>query len=203
MEFWNSLLTEESWKILQELNKKYNFILIGGWAVYLWTKNQKSKDIDIVVDILELQKLKQENLIKNDRLKKYEIKRGEIDIDIYVSHFSKLAIPAEDIKKYASKVEGFNVTIPELLLILKQRAFQEREYSVKGEKDKLDILSILFFTEFDFKKYFMIVKSYKLESYVRSLIRIISTFQDYARFSFILRELKLKKKFIIDELKKV
>ncbi|MBI2449426.1 hypothetical protein HYV49_03960 [Candidatus Pacearchaeota archaeon] len=203
MEFWNSLLTEESWKILQELNKKYNFILIGGWAVYLWTKNQKSKDIDIVVDILELQKLKQEHLIKNDRLKKYEIKRGEIDINIYVSHFSKLAIPAGDIKKYASKVEGFNVTIPELLLILKQRAFQEREYSVKGEKDKLDILSILFFTEFDFKKYFMIVKSYKLESYVRSLIRIISTFQDYARFSFILRELKLKKKFIIDELKKV
>ena len=89
--FWNSLLTEKSWKILQEFREKYDFILIGGWAVYLWAKRQKSKDIDIVVSIDELQKLKKENLVKNDRLKKYEIKTGEIDIDIYASYFSELA----------------------------------------------------------------------------------------------------------------
>ncbi|MBM3234622.1 hypothetical protein FJZ19_06035, partial [Candidatus Pacearchaeota archaeon] len=113
--FWNSLLTEESWKILQELKKSHNFILIGGWAVYMFTKQQKSKDIDIVVDINELQKFKPENLNKNDNLKKYEIKKQNIDIDIYLEHYSRLAIPVEDIKKFAVEIEGFQVACPELL----------------------------------------------------------------------------------------
>src|SRR3989344_4490106 len=97
-EYWNSLLTEKSWQILQDLRREYNFILIGGWAVYLFTKQQKSKDIDIVVGINELEKLKGGGLGKNDNLKKYEIKKEEIDVDIYVEHYSKLAIPVEDIK---------------------------------------------------------------------------------------------------------
>lgn len=49
-EFWNSEMTAASWDALQELNKEYEFTLIGGWAVYLYMRLQKSKDIDIVVD---------------------------------------------------------------------------------------------------------------------------------------------------------
>jgi len=50
MEFWNNTLTEKSWKILQQLKKEnFDFVLIGGWAAYLWTKLHKSKDIDIVI----------------------------------------------------------------------------------------------------------------------------------------------------------
>ncbi len=203
MEFWNSLLTEKSWKILQEINKKYNFVLIGGWASYLWTKQQKSKDIDIVVDIEELQKFKQENLIKNDRLKKYEIKIEETDVDIYVSHYSKLAIPVEDIGKYSTKIEGYNVVIPEALIILKQGAFEERKNSIKGEKDKLDILSILFFTNVNYKRYYLILKNYKLENYLDYLINIIREFQDYNKFSLTPKALKLKKSLIISSLKKL
>lgn len=203
MEFWNSLLTEKSWQILQEINKKYNFILIGGWAIYLWAKQQKSKDIDIVVDIKELQKFKQENLAKNDRLKKYEIKIEEIDIDIYVSYYSKLAIPVEDIGKYSTKIEGFNVVIPEALIILKQGAFEERKNSIKGEKDKLDILSILFFTDINYKKYYQILKNYKLENYLNSFINIIREFQDYNKFSLTPKALKLKKSLIIKSLKEL
>ncbi len=63
-QFWNSLLTEKSWKILHELKKGYSFIVIGGWAVYLLTRQQKSKDIDILVSILELAKFKTEDLRK-------------------------------------------------------------------------------------------------------------------------------------------
>ena len=140
MEFWNSQLTEKSWTVLQEIRKKHKFILIGGWAVYLWTRQQKSKDIDIIVDIQELQKLKKENLSKNDNLKKYEIKTGEIDIDIYVPHFSKLTIPLEDMKNYTSEIEGFTVASKEVLLILQQGAEKERGNSVKGEKDQIDIV---------------------------------------------------------------
>ena len=123
MEFWNSLLTEKSWNILQDLKNKFDFILIGGWANYLWTKTHKSKDIDIIIDLKTLYKIKNEyKLIKNDRLKKYEIKFDEIDIDIYVPYYSKLSLPIEDLGNYFTAVEGFKVVIPEVLLILKQGA---------------------------------------------------------------------------------
>ncbi len=203
MEFWNSLLTEKSWRILQEINKKYKFILIGGWANYLWTRQQKSKDIDIVVDIKELQNLKQEKLAKNDALKKYEIKIEEIDVDIYVSYFSKLAIPAEDLKKYTSKIEGFNVVCPEVLLILKQGAEFDRGNSAKGQKDKIDIMSLLLFAEIDMKKYKTVLKNYKLEDYIDRLINLISEFVDYESFGLAPREFKLKKKELIKGLRRL
>ena len=57
MTYWHELITEKSWQLLQELKGKFRFKLIGGWAVYLLTKAQKSKDIDIIVDIAELQKV--------------------------------------------------------------------------------------------------------------------------------------------------
>ena len=203
MEFWNSLLTEKSWKILQELNKEYKFTLIGGWAIYLWTKQQKSKDIDIVVGISELQKFKQEKLAKNDRLKKYEIKIGEIDIDIYVSHFSKLAIPVGDIEKYSSNVGGFRVALPEALLALKQGAWLDRRYSIKGEKDKIDIVSLLFFTDVNFFRYSTLLKKYGLAHYINELILLVKGFMDYDSLSLTPREFKLKKKSIIENLKKI
>ena len=86
MEFWNSDLTEKSWKILREFKKDHNFVLIGGWATYLWARRQKSKDIDIVVEIDELQKLKNEGLSKNDNLKKYEIKSRKYS-DQFISEY--------------------------------------------------------------------------------------------------------------------
>ena len=192
-EYWNSLLTEKSWKILQEIKKKYNFILIGGWAVYLLTQQQKSKDIDIVIDIKELEKLKQENITKNDRLKKYELKKEEIDIDIYVEYYSQLAMPVEDIKQHAIKIQGFKMASPETLLILKQGAYNDRKNSVKGEKDKIDMISIIFFTDFDFGKYKQLLKKYKLEAWQHELKRIISSFNDYNALNMTPRELKKKK----------
>ncbi|MEK6829373.1 MAG: DUF6036 family nucleotidyltransferase [Nanoarchaeota archaeon] len=202
MEFWNSQLTEKSWKLLQELRKKYNFILIGGWAVYLWTKQQKSKDIDIVVEIKELQKLKAENLSKNYNLKKYEIKSDEIDVDIYVSYFSKLTIAPENLKKYIKKVEGFNVLSPEALIILKQGAYKDRKNSIKGEKDKIDILSLLFFSDFNIKVYKSILKEYSLDCYAKNLLDLLKNFKDYGSLNLTPRELKIKKKMALDEFKK-
>jgi hypothetical protein len=202
-EFWNSYLTEKSFEILQKFNKKYNFIVIGGWATYLLTKQQKSKDIDIIVDLKELQKLKQEKLIKNDRLKKYEIKIDEIDIDIYVSYFSELALPVNDLKKYSLKIQGFNVLSPEALLILKQGAEIDRRNSIKGEKDRIDILSLLFFSEIDFNKYKKILSFYKLDSYCDELINLVLEFQDYNVFTFTPNEFKLKKKELLSRLRKL
>ena len=59
MEFWNSTLTEKSWRILLDLKKTIpHFVVIGGWAAYLWTNQHKSKDIDIIINFEDLQALK-------------------------------------------------------------------------------------------------------------------------------------------------
>jgi len=202
-EFWNSILTEKSWLILQELSKKYKFILIGGWAVWLLTRQNKSKDVDIVVDIHELEKFKQEILRKNDRLKKYEIKKEEADIDVYLEYYSELAIPVEDIKNYTLKIGVFDVACPELLLILKQKACSNRKNSIKGEKDRIDIISLLFFCEIDFKRYYEILKKYKIEDYLRELKETIFNFKDYNALRINPREFKLKKGKLLSEMKKV
>ncbi len=203
MEFWNSQLTEKSWSILQDFRKKYDFILIGGWAAYLWTRQQKSKDIDIVVGINELQKLKADNLSKNDRLKKYEVKVENIDIDIYVEHYSKLTIPPENLKKYIKKVEGFKTISPEVLLVLKQGAYENRKNSVKGEKDRIDIISLLFFSDIDFKHYKAVLKKYSLNYYIEKLLNLVRGFKDYNSLNLTPREFKVKKKLVIDELRRL
>ena len=200
-EFWNSLLTEKSWEILEQLKRDYKFILIGGWAIYLLTKQKKSKDIDIVVDIKELSKFKEKGLRKNDNLKKYEVKQEEIDIDIYAEYYSKLAIPVEDIKKYTIKTEGFEIASPEALLILKQGAFEERKHSIKGMKDEIDIISLLFFSVINFKKYYEILKKYEMEIYIDNLKKLLVIFKDCDSLNLNPREFKLKKNKILTELK--
>ena len=201
-EYWNTLLIQKSWEILQRLKKKYNFILIGGWATYILTKQQKSKDIDIVISIEELEKLKKESITKNDRLKKYELKIEEVDIDIYVEYYSKLSIPVEDIKQYTMETQGFKVASPESLIILKQGAYKNREYSVKGEKDKIDIISLLFFIEIDLGKYKEILSKYNLESYLEELKKVLSSFKDYNALNMTPREFKKKKEQLLLRIRK-
>ncbi|MBW2984132.1 hypothetical protein KY361_03400 [Candidatus Woesearchaeota archaeon] len=204
MEFWNSTLTEKSWKILLQLKeKKFDFIVIGGWAAYLWTNLHKSKDIDVVIKNFEdLNFLKKNyDLIKNDSLKKYEIKFEEVDLDIYVPFFSELAIPVNDIRKHTTKVQNFEVVKPEVLLILKQGAEYDREKSVKGEKDRIDIITLVFYADIDFKEYFKLLGKYKLDHFYERLKRIVSNFKETKYVNMTPRELKLKKKEIMSKLK--
>ncbi len=205
MEFWNSTLTEKSWEKLVELReKKFNFIVIGGWAAYLWTSLHKSKDIDIAVrDFNDLAFLKKNyNLVKNDNLKKYEIKFEEIDLDIYVPHFSKLAMPVEDIKEHASKIQNFDVVSPAALLVLKQGAEHAREKSVKGEKDRVDIITLLFYADINFREYFGLLERYNLKDYYSRLKAILQNFKEIKYINMSPREFKLKKKEIMEKLKR-
>lgn len=200
MEFWNSILTEKSWNILLELSKEpFSFILIGGWAAYLWTNLHKSKDVDIVLeDFKALNYLKKKyNLKKNENLKKYEIQFEEIDVDIYVPFYSKLAIPAEEIKKYSTKIKGLKVVKPEALLILKQGAELERKESVKGNKDRVDIMTLLFYSEIDFKEYKALLKEHKLEHFLPRLKTIVKTFKDVQYLDLNPRQFKLKKEAML------
>lgn len=198
--YYHDLITEKSWQILQELKRKYQFILIGGWAVYLYTHGLKSKDIDLICDYSELEKFKSENeLFKNDRLKKYEIHLGEVDIDMYIPFYSDLGIPVEDIQKHTRTVEGFIVPSPEILLILKQKAFNERKGSHKGEKDKFDIISLLQMP-FDFQEYKAFISYFKLDHYAQDLKQIFSQTSEAEELGLNKHQFSRLKENIIHEL---
>lgn len=176
-EFWNENVTEKSWIELTSLSKKYDFILIGGWAAYLWTGTHKSKDIDIVTDYDTLNILRKDfTLEKNDRLKTYEIKKGEFDIDIYLPNYSKLAVPIETIKENTTKIQGIKVPNPEILILLKQSAEIERRHTTKGKKDLIDILTILIHTEFSIQKYKETTLKLKMEKHVKELENEVNQF---------------------------
>src|SRR3989344_680720 len=200
MDYWNDIITEKSWNTLQKIRKwPVDFVLIGGWAAYLWTKLHKSKDIDIVLkDFNDLKYLKENyELRKNDNLKKYEIKIEDVDIDIYVPYYSKLAVPAEDVIRHSTKLQNFNVVQPEILLILKQGAEKDRENSIKGGKDRIDIVTLLLFCEIDFKKYREILNKYSPNEFRERLKRILVNFREIKYLELNPREFKLKKEGIL------
>lgn len=177
-EFWPELLTVASWKKLQDLKKELkNFTVIGGWAIYLWTGLHKSKDIDIIVDFGTLSDLKQKyELNKNPALKKYEVKQEKFDIDVYVPHFSEFVIPMDELARRTVIVRGFKTLEPEAILVLKQAAELQRKNSIKGEKDAIDILTLLANVPFKMPEYFKLLKKYDLSFYAGELARIIRDF---------------------------
>jgi len=200
-EFYQELITEKSFKTLQVLRQKFNFILIGGWAIYLYTKALKSKDIDMILDYDELEKFKREfNVFKNDRLKKYEVKTEGIDIDIYLPYFSKLGIPIEEVKNYTQSVEGFLVPIPEILLILKIYVFEKRKGTNKGEKDKIDIFSLIADEKIDWQEYKKLVEKYNLKELNQKLKELISSAKTIPELNLLNHQISKLKKKILEKL---
>ncbi|MBO3798103.1 MAG: hypothetical protein QXI42_04540 [Thermoproteota archaeon] len=174
MEFWNEIAIDRSFRILQELRKEINFVLIGGWAVYFLTEALKSKDIDIIVDFKDLTKLKTSiGIQKNEYLKKYEAEVEGVSIDIYVPYYSEFTIPPEEILKNTVRIENFRIPKPEILLILKQQAELQRRNSVKGQKDRVDIICLAKSGKVNWKHYKQLVKKFRVEEYERRLLEII------------------------------
>jgi len=175
MNFYHNIITQKSWELLLTLRKSYQFILIGGWAVFLYTRVLKSKDIDLVTEFSDLEKIKNDFFaVKNNRLKKYEAKVEGIDIDIYVPHYSNPGLPAEDLKKFAVNLEGFSLPEIEVLAILKQKALISRANTVKGRKDLIDLVSLFQISDFNWEKYRKIVSQYHLGENLKIIREIIA-----------------------------
>lgn len=196
MNYYRDLVTEKSWQLLQSLTKAYKFVLIGGWAVWIHTKRLKSKDIDIAVDFGQLELLRRQyQIYKNNRLQKYEAVKGEVQIDIYVPHWSQLGIPVEQILDKAIIKEGFKVPPPEMLLVTKQVAHQVRQASSKGRKDLVDIVSLLLLGEFDFNSYIRWAKLKNIDL-AKELLDLITEQKEIPELNLNRRQLaKLKKKW--------
>src|SRR4030067_1261248 len=144
MAYYHDLITQQSFAELIKLKQIVDFVLIGGWAVYFYTKSLKSKDIDILINYDDLPRLASHySLAKNERLKKYEARRAEIHIDVYVPYYSHLGIPVESLLKQTHNQEGFKLLEANYLTVLKMYTFSQRANSIKGRKDFLDILALL------------------------------------------------------------
>ena len=175
MEFWNSDITNESWKELLVLSTKYNFILIGGWAIYLYTKLQKSRDIDMVVDYDQIKLLSVDfEMRKNPSLYRYEIKFQKFDIDVYTPFYSKLTVPPEDLINNYTLIENIRVPRVEELLILKLGAFDYRMNSIKGQKDRLDITGLAFYSNIDYSRLKTLLNKYEKPSYIDLYVNAIA-----------------------------
>lgn len=202
MQFYNDIITRRSFVYLQGLKKKYKFILIGGWAVYLYSKSLKSKDIDIIIDYDVLAKIKEsDKIFKNERLHKYEINAGNFDIDIYVPHYSELGIEVAEIQNYVVNKEGFSAPVLEILLLMKLFAWHNRRGSSKGQKDELDIFSLAFLPEFNWKKYLEFVKKFNFSEYSKEFTQLLKRTHSIKELDVNEQKMSKIKKQIMSELK--
>jgi hypothetical protein len=152
---WRDEVVERSWHVLGELKGFADFVLIGGWGVYLWTRKLKSRDVDVYIDQENFYRLQSEltqrgyALKRNVRLRKFEALIGDVEVDIYTPFVSRLVIPSLDVfnRELYSVIEGFKVAIPEVLLLLKAQAARDRWHAERGLKDRVDIISLLKFAD--------------------------------------------------------
>ena len=204
MEYYHSLITEKSWQELLNLKKAVDFVLIGGWAVYFYTKALKSKDIDIIVDFDQLPIIeKYYRLNKNERLSKYQAVKEEIEIDIYLPHFSQIGIPVEELINKTTQVEGFKALDVNYLLALKICTLADRGRTPKGRKDFLDLISLALSGKGDLAEVQKIIEKFYLS-------QALKVFQEFLQETTEVEELNLNshqfsklKKAIISGLKPV
>jgi len=199
--FYQQFVTDKSFTLLTELKKQYRFILIGGWAVFFYTKSLKSKDIDIIVDFSDLQKIKKDfSLEKNERLKKYQIKLEGIDVDIYLPFYSDLGLPVEKIINKTTLVNGFALLEKEILLLTKLKAYQDRKESVKGQKDFIDIISLVLLEDFDFEYFLKLGKKYKLRKSLKLLRELLEKTREVEELNLNKHAFAKKKKEVLKKL---
>jgi len=176
---WRDEAVEKSWQVLAELRGLADFVLIGGWGVYLWTRKMKSRDIDVCINQENFYKLQSEllqrdyGLKRNVRLMKFEALIGDVEVDIYTPFMSKLTVPCLDVfdKKLYSLIERFKVAIPEVLLLLKAQAAQQRWHAEKGVKDRVDIISLLKFADIKRDLFEQVLRKYDKEGTLRGVIK--------------------------------
>jgi len=198
MDYYHNIVTQKSWEELQRLKKTTDFILIGGWAIYLYTKTLKSKDIDIIVDFDKLPILEKHYVInKNDRLRKYEAKKEEVQIDIYLPHYSALGIPVEDLAQQTRNLEGFTVIDNNYLFTLKLYTLSQRGRSPKGRKDFIDMISLIGAKALEWEKVEKIIREYNLQDAIANFKEFLSEYHEIPELNLNRHQLAQLKKNIL------
>lgn len=188
-----------------------DFVVIGGWASWFHTKTVKSKDIDMYVDFEEFFNFQKALADKgifislNQKLKKYESKINDVDIDIYTPNYCDLIIPCKDVfsEKWFKKIDGFNVILPEPFLILKLKAEENRSGTIKGFKDRIDILALIYKIDLDKKFLSELERKHRFDA-KKKILKIIRTARKEFEYFFPeYQNLRLIKKLKLDLMRKL
>jgi len=147
---WDEDVMLESKTHLTAFNVQgFDFVLIGGWGVYLLTRYHMSRDIDFLMRDRELWKFRSYIQARGGRekspgIRTYGFVIGNIGVDVYTETKSGLPVDIVDVfeKQRFLGLDGYRVLEPGRLLALKLRAAEARSQSHKGLKDRCDILSI-------------------------------------------------------------
>jgi len=204
MELWNEKAIEKSERVLNQLKEIGEFVVIGGWAVYLLTRAIKSLDIDIYMNFEDFfgvqSKLAERGIFItfNQRLKKYGTKIEEVDIDIYTPDQCNLTVPCKDVfdNKWLEVVEGFKIIKTEPLLLLKLSSEFSRKNKLKGFKDRVDILALITKLDIDTKFLGSLFDRYNAAKLKSRLLTIIKESSEEYNYAF-------QKKIIPSKLKKI
>jgi hypothetical protein len=134
-------------------------VLLGGWATFIRTGVAKSHDIDVIVDHATLDRLGAKYELSASRHiggQKFEVKLEGVAVDVYPVYQSKLGrrlkVPVEVLLNQSEKVDGVRVLKAEAQFVAKMAGLLDRPDSLPGEKDRLEMWSLLNTgAELDFK----------------------------------------------------
>jgi len=129
-------------------------VVIGGWAVYLYTNAQKSEDVDLAIGYESLNFFKPYGINEYEGLKiKYSVVNGTT-VDLFIEEYSdkELPLPVRDIIKEHVLIGNKKVVNRELLLLLKLWGYLRFD-DVKLRKDIIDTVSLLFYSHIDLEKF--------------------------------------------------
>ena len=162
-QFWNEEQTQNSRNLLNRLSKEMDFVLIGGWAVFMYAKQQMSLDVDIALAYDRLEYFRRYGIedYKNVRIK-YSIIDGTY-VDLFVEDFSDkdMPFPVKTILDNYLTIEGIKVVDRELLLILKLwRYFRADQQKIR--KDMLDVIALLLYGDINLSRFKELVDLHKV-----------------------------------------
>jgi hypothetical protein len=142
------------WKIVRDLIKISDgeIVFIGGIAVYLHAARRRAAklppetthDVDAALSLVAAGSMRDElEVVPNPRLKKAQVKIGEIDVDLYVEYQNGLRFDYQELAQYATTARKLKIAALGHLLLLKIDAYLARSTSARGAKDRRDIAKIL------------------------------------------------------------
>ena len=132
-------------------------IVIGDIATYLYSVQNKFNmelleddyDRELFIDIVNLKDLTDYygGYDENKLLNKYKLEIDGLDYDLYLTHHHSLLFSYEELFEHSQLILDICVPAIEHLLKLKLIAYEDRKQSIKGEKDKRDIIKLLYFSD--------------------------------------------------------
>ena len=105
-------------------------------------------------------------------------------------------------EKWFKKIDGFRVILPEPFLILKLKAEEDRSRTIKGFKDRIDILALIYKLDLNQKFLSEVEKRYKFGVKNRILEIIKTANEEFKYFFPEWQNLRSVKKLKLELLKK-